>query len=197
MRSSRSRASKASSTVELVSIIIIMVPVALLAFDISFLAFGNFYNDAACREATRAASQQTNQANALGAATNALQNYQIAGGLVASPTISNFQFNYSYDKPAPPNTPIPIEIIGMTANPNNTLASGLGGNGGGGPNVCVETTMSCTTPAPLLIGPDGLANQVQLKSSYTFPLIYGVADPNDNTPESNPGATGPPPSPVP
>ncbi len=183
MKIVRSQA-KGATTVELVSILIIMVPIALLAVNICFLAFGGFYNDSACRDAARAAAEQTTADVSRSAATNALENFKILGGLLGSPTIKTFKYNFSYDKTDPLN-PVPFEIKNLKSAPGPKLADGEGtGTGGNAPNVYVETTMSCVVPAPILIGPTGMTDKVVLRSSYTFPVFYGLDDPLDNSGDS-------------
>lgn len=180
------RSKCASSAVELVAVVLIMVPIALFALNIGFLAFGSFYNDAACREAARAAGQQTSSDSAKEAAMNALQNYQFAAGFIGAPTISEFKYNFALTPPSPDNpsdTPLPIEISTLKSSPAPVLAGAAGGTA---PNVFVKTTMVCGVPAPLLFNSDGLASSITLVSAYTFPILAGVEDQNDNTPDSGP-----------
>lgn len=184
-----SRTAIGSSSAELIAIGIIMVPIALLALNIAFLAFGSFYNDAACREAARAASQQSSAEAARSAATNAIRGFGVIG--IGSPTMSVFEFNFKNSNPDPtaplsnPSTPIEIPILKADADP--TLAKGSGdGSAGDAPNVVVEMTLMCIVPAPILIGPNGLTSMVDLRNRYVFPILAGVEDPNDTGEDSGP-----------
>lgn len=183
-----SRESRGSSLVEVLAITIIMVPIALLILNIAFLAFGSFYNDAACREAARAASQQSSSEAARSAAGNAIKGFGLIG--IGSPTITRFEFNFKNSPPDPtaplsnPSTPVEIPVLKPV---DNALAKGAGDNAvGEAPNVLVEMTLKCVVPAPVLFGPNGLASTVDLKSRYVFPLLAGVEDPNDPGGDSGP-----------
>lgn len=181
-----------SSTVELIAAIGLLIPVALLALNIAFLAFGAFYNDAACREGARAASRQSSEEAARIAATNAVKSYEALG--IGKPAITQFEFNFKNSPPdseAPlsnPSTPIELRALKPDADP--TLAKGAGtGNGGEAPNVVVETTLSSSLPVPLLIGENGLTGRIDLRSRSVFPLLAGVKDSNggnDSAPEDEP-----------
>ncbi|GEM_PF-3315106 len=158
-----SRSQSASTLVELACMGIVLVPVALLAVNICYLAAGSYINDAACREAARAASQQTSLDPASGAAQAAVQSFAVAGGLIGSPQVTGVVFDYSTD-----SNGNPIEIADL----DKTILSKL-------PTVQVTTQLTARVPAPLLMGSKGLTNHVVLSSSYTFPALSGV-DPSPN-----------------
>lgn len=194
-RRSGRRSATASSTVELIAVIIAMVPIALLALNIAFIAFGSFFNDAAAREAARAASQQTSDDAARSAADNALKNYAVVG--FGSPKITKFEFNFKNADPDPeaplsqPSTPIEVAFLKPTDNP--TLAKGSGnGTAGKAPNVVVVVQRIFSVPLPIFLGPTGASNSVRLQSAYVFPLVAGVEDPNDTGEDSGPPDEPPP-----
>ncbi|MBX9690677.1 MAG: hypothetical protein K2X27_28435 [Candidatus Obscuribacterales bacterium] len=193
------RTKEGSAVIEMVGIVMVMIPVALLALNIAFLALGSFYNDAACREAARAACQQSSSDSAEAAANNALKNYQLAGNLLGSPQISSFKFNYrntAAEPLVPSNLSMPIEIQSIKAEDNLSLADGAGdaAKGGNAPNVEVEMTMNCAVPAPFLIGQNGLTDSIALKSRYVFPLFAGLDDTSDDSDDSG-ESDDPPPAP--
>jgi hypothetical protein len=164
--------SGSASMVELVCAMVALVPLTLFAVNIGYVIFADYINDAACREAARAASAQTSLTPATGAAATVIQSFQIAGGLIPSPVLAGVLF-----LPNPPNVDsngAPIDILSITG-PNATPAI----TPDQGPSVLVSTTMQVNVPAPLIIGSQGLTNSLTLTSTYTFPVLNGN-DPDPN-----------------
>jgi len=139
--------------------------VALFAVDIGFLALATFINDAACREAARAAAQQRNADAAYGAALAAVQSFKIAGGLAGSPQVVQLQFEY-FPNPDEPDVPLKMRDLKQTPADNLSMA----------PYVAVTTRLNVGVPAPI---PNRVSNNIDLISSYSFPVLNGIdSDPN-------------------
>ena len=156
------------SSVELVCALVVLVPVALFAVNIGFLALATFINDAACREAARAAAQQRNADAAYGAAVAAVQSFKIAGGLAGSPQVVQLQFEY-FPNPDQPDVPLKMRDLKQTPTDNLAMA----------PFVAVTTRLDVGVPAPMIVGLNRVSNHLDLISSYSFPVLNGIdSDPN-------------------
>jgi hypothetical protein len=164
------RTQTASTLVELVCAMIVIVPLALLAINFGFLCLGSFVNNSACREAARLAAQQTSLIPALGVAKTAVKSFAIAGGTISSPQVAGVLYNFQTDSDGNPIQLTALEPSNMTA----------------APNVQVVTQLIVETPAPMLITGNGLAKKVELRGSQTFPILNGI-DPSANDDSDSPG----------
>jgi Flp pilus assembly protein TadG len=154
-------AESGTATLELVVGLVLLMPLALLAVNICTLCLGSFVNDQACREAARAAAQQTSIGPATEVARAVVKSFGLAQGAIKSPTVTGVQFTYFDSAEGDP-----VELGDLDKD-----------NLGQAPTVTVTTRMTIRTPAPILFSKGKLTNRSVLMSSYTFPLLSGV-DPN-------------------
>jgi hypothetical protein len=165
------RTQRASAIVDLVLCFILLVPLALMAVNIGFMAVGTFINDSACREAARVASMQSSITNAYAAASTAVKTFS-GSGPIGNPRVTSLSFNYNIDD----LKKLPIDITSLSAT-----------NIDKAPYVKVSTSLTATTPAPFLLNGNSLATQIKLKSTYTFPILYAI-DPDPNNQSSDSGS---------
>ncbi len=164
------RSASGMSGLELVCTLVVLIPVALFAVNIGYLGLATFTNDAACREAARAAAQQTSAEAAYGAALAAAQSFKIAGGLAGSPQVVQLRFQ-SFPNPDEPD--IPLEMRDLRRTPTNNISMA--------PFVRVTTRLNVGVPAPMFIGPNGISSNIDLVSRYSFPVLNGIdSDPDDD-----------------
>jgi len=129
----------------------LLIVLAALGSDLALITFGMSLNDAACRDATRAAAQQSTSVNALSAAQTQLKIHATDGVFISQPTlVSTSSPNFVYND------------YGGASPPTN-----------GSPYVTVTTAVNVKLPAPVFFfGATFLPNgYLQFIRSYTYPII--------------------------
>lgn len=138
------------SSLEITISSFLMVVLSALGLDVGLIMLGMSLNDSACRDATRAAAQQTSQIKAIQAARSQLKVHETDGYLVSKPVLTStasphFEYNDFGGNP-----------------PENTS-----------PYVTVTTTTVIRCPAPIFFfGTSFVQNgTIQFNRRYTFPII--------------------------
>lgn len=138
-----------SAFIEIAISVGLVVILSALGADVSLVTYGMFLNDKACRDACRAAAQQTNSASALSAAQVQLKVHSTDGNFVSQPTLvstssPNFVYN-DYGGSPPTNT---------------------------SPYVTVTTSVTITLPAPIFFWQTFvMSDQFQFTRRYTYPIV--------------------------
>ncbi len=133
--------------IELASIMVCMVPLMLLALDISLLTLAAAVNDHACRDAARAAAQTKDYTAGLSAARAIVSSYPSNSFILTKPTVLTNSFVYEDFGGNPPDNESPY--------------------------VSVTTEMKVKIPAPIFFfgakfSKDGY---LKLNRSYLFPIV--------------------------
>lgn len=144
------RKNSGSALIEVGCMGFVMPVMAVIAANIGVLVFAAWVNDAACRDAARAAAQQGNQSDAIVAAVGVTKQYGTGGGIFGQPKVltesTAFQFEPYFDQEGVPQ----LEK---------------------GPFVTVTTRLNTVLPAPIIYGNTGFTNMIVFKQSYTFPIL--------------------------
>lgn len=144
---SRGLRKRGHNIIELAMLSVLFVVFAIFALDIGFVIMGSQMNDAACRDAARAAAQGNSYANALNLARAALAGHRPDGYFVTQPTLDTGAFQYEdFSGSPPPDT---------------------------SPYVTVTTSTTVRIPAPVFFigasfGKDGT---MRFSKTYTFPIV--------------------------
>ena len=145
-----SRSTHGSAFIEIAISFSVMILLAALGLDLTLITLAMFSNDKACRDAARAAAQQTSSAAALTAAQAQLKVHATDGIFVSQPTLTsqaspNFVYNDYGGNP-----------------PTNQSAY-----------VTVTTTVTIKLPAPIIFyGVSFLSSgNVVFTRRYTYPII--------------------------
>jgi hypothetical protein len=129
---------------------ILMVAMAALASDITLLIFANSLNDSACRDAARAAGQNSTSAAALVAAKAQLIMHATDGNFISQPTLTSTQapdFVYNDYTGNPPANTSPYVTVTTGVNVKLPFLLDLfGANFYGGSNHTVLFTRRYTFP---------------------------------------------------
>lgn len=128
----------------------LMIVLAAFGLDLSLIIFGMDLNDAACRDAARAAAQQNTQAKALQAAQSQLSTHATDGFWVSQPTLKSAAApDFVYN-----------DFLG---NPPANVS----------PYVTVTTLVNIRCPAPILFfGASFIrSGKIQFARRYTFPIV--------------------------
>ena len=144
---------KGLAAVELACGSFFLLVLTLLAIDITILMLGYELNDRACRDACRAAAQQSTPLAAQNAASTILKTHIADGNFVTNPTLLTGPAYFQYQD--------------------------FGGNpSAGNPTVTVTTECKVKTPVPLtfvgsVFGHDGdwTSDQWTFRKRYTFPIV--------------------------
>lgn len=165
VNSRKSRTQTGSAFIELAAIGFILPVVAIMVVNVGVLMFAAGVNDAACRNAARAAAQQTNPEDAKVAAASAAKQFATGGGIFGNPLVLQtkdmFEFETFPDKDGVPQ----VEK---------------------GPYVRVSTRLNTQLPAPIIFNGTGFTGLITFKQSYVFP----IANPDQtlkSTPQFDPG----------
>lgn len=125
------------SMIELAMLSVLFVVMAVFCLDIGFVIMGSQMNDAACRDAARAAAQGNDYATSLRLAQAALASHRPDGYFVTQPTLDTSGFEYEdFSGSPPPDTspfvtvttatnvriPAPIFFMGASFAPDGTMA---------------------------------------------------------------------------
>ncbi len=144
----RWRGCRGSIMAEFVVAAITLVFVALIGLNLGITLFAAWINDAACREAVRAASQQKTAATALSAANISVAQFKQNTAWFSGPNVvpTGFQYETFPDKDG-----------------NYQRSSG--------PFVKVTTSLAVKFPAPIVFHDAKLTDQFTLLQAYCFPLV--------------------------
>lgn len=142
----KQRKTSGVSALELACGLVFVLVLTLIAIDITILLLGYEFNDRACRDACKAASQQSSSETAQAAAAATLKAHRADGNYVSEPVllIGAGEFNYQ------------------------SFA-----NSGGNPTVTVTTECKVKTPVPLtLVGSLFSERGASRDDSWTFRKRY-------------------------
>jgi len=149
----RERNRRGTAAIEIACGSLFLMVLTLLALDISILMLGFEMNDRACRDACRAAAQQSSPQAAQNVAAAILKNHKTDGNFLSQPQ--------------------------LLTGPGQFIYQDFGGNPtAGNPTVTVTTEMKVKTPVPLVFvgstfGHDGdwVSDQWTFQKKYTFPIV--------------------------
>jgi Flp pilus assembly protein TadG len=133
--------------IELSMISFLIVVVSVLCANIGIVSLATSLNDAACRDAARAAAQASNSASALKLAQAAIKAHTTDGYYITVPTVDSSSFEYEdYAGSPPANT---------------------------SPYVKVTTTAQVRIPAPILFfGAEfSKTGTITFTRTYNFPIV--------------------------
>jgi hypothetical protein len=135
------------SIIELASIIVCMVPLILLALNLSLLTLAAAVNDHACRDAARAAAQTKDYTNGLSAARAIVSSYPSNSFILTKPAVVTSGFIYEDYGGNPPDNESPY--------------------------VSVTTETTVKVPAPIFFfGAQFNKNgYLKLNRTYLFPIV--------------------------
>lgn len=160
------RSAKGSSIIELSAIAFVMPLVMLICVNVGVMVFAAWLNDAACRDAARAAAERSNPTDAYRVADIVVKQLSTTtGGLISSlvllgtepaPGASSSGSFFEYNNCADPATGEPII--------------------GDAPYVKVTTQLVASLPAPIVFNGASFTNQVKFRQSYSFPLVNATSD---------------------
>lgn len=138
---------KASAILELASISVLLVVIAMFCADVLILAIGSGIAERSCRDAARMAAEANNYQTSLKLAQTAVKAYKGDGYFVISPTVNSASFQYNDYGGSPPE--------------------------GKSPFVRVSTSCQVRIPAPILVyGLNwGTGNMLTFQKTYVFPII--------------------------
>jgi Flp pilus assembly protein TadG len=155
------RKAKGINAIEVAISSFLIIALGALGANITLVLYGMSLNDTACRDAARAACQQSTSATALQAATSQLSIHATDGYWVTQPTIttSGFTYNdYASNNGTPPSSA--------------TIQS---------PYVSVTTQVFVRVPAPALFfgvqfsrqstAANGGNGMIQFQRNYIFPIV--------------------------
>lgn len=142
------RNNRGSAAIELAGGSLFLIVLTLLAVDISVLMLGFQVNDRACRDACRAAAQQSSVDMAKAAAVASLKLHKVDGQFVTPPTLVTDSANFVYQD--------------FNGNP-------MAGN----PTVTVTSQCRIKLPVPLLFCGQTFDDNggFTFKKRYTFPIV--------------------------
>ncbi|HEY9778248.1 MAG TPA: hypothetical protein V6C81_31085 [Planktothrix sp.] len=147
--SSRSRSKRGIGCLELGLSSFLMVVCSALGLNMTLMVMGMSLNDSACRDAARAAAQQSTSALALKSAQAQLLVHATDGSFISQPSLSS--------------TASPDFVYNDYSGNPPTNAS---------PYVTVSTIVAIRLPFPMLFFSQRVAtNSLNFKRTYTFPII--------------------------
>lgn len=140
-----------SSIIELAATGFILSVMAVISLNIGILIFAAWMNDAACRDAARAAAQQSNENNAKAAAVLAAKQFGSDSSIIAHPVVLFSGDKFSWQTfPDDEGRPQPSK----------------------GPRVKVSTSLNTKLPVPLFFnGSVGFTDLIVFNQSYTYPIL--------------------------
>lgn len=147
----KGRSRKGSVLLEFVCVTWMFTLAALVGVNCGVLAFAAAINDAACREAVRAAAEQNSPEAARQAASAALSRFSVESPIMSSPQLrqsseQDFQFQT------------------YAGEDGRTQLNR-------GPFVRVSTEVRTKMPAPIIFSYAGLTDNLQFVQSYNYPLV--------------------------
>jgi hypothetical protein len=141
----KTRSPRAMSFMEIAATSFLAVLFVLLGVDICLLLFGCYINDAACRDAARAAAQASDSAKGNAYAVAAVKARVTDGNFISQPTLVQGGFVYQDFGGQPPV--------------NDT------------PYVTATTKVTVTLPVPIAFFSATFINKMDFTQTYTFPLV--------------------------
>lgn len=144
------RTRKGSTVVEFVLMGWLLALVALLGLNCGVMVMAAWANDAACRDAVRAAAEQDTASKALAAARAATARFATSSLWMTSPTVSVQGEDFAYRA-----------FRDANGVPQRSQ----------GPCVTVATVTTAVMPAPLFFNGAALTDKITFKQNYTFPLM--------------------------
>lgn len=123
---------------------------ALIGVNIGLVAFAASWNSTACRDAARAAAQQSTPDAARRAAQAAITRFSVNSPILTSPELNTTTGAFEYQ-----------QFLDPQGRPNRTQ----------GPFVRITTAVSATMPAPIMWSGTGLSSRLRLQQSYVMPLM--------------------------
>ena len=138
---------KGHNIIELAMLSVLFTVVAVFALDVGFVITGSQMNDAACRDAARAAAQGNDYVTAMSLARAALSSHRSDGYFVTQPTLDTTTFQYEDFAGSPPPDTSPF--------------------------VTVTTTTNVRIPAPVLFmgAKFGTNGTLAFSKTFTFPIV--------------------------
>lgn len=103
----------------------LVIPMTFFAIDLTFLLVGGGSNDAACRDASRAAGTADSKPLALTAAVLACSAHLTDGILVTQPHVDDSKFSFAED----PAAPIPYASVVTNCDISLSMLKALAGDG--------------------------------------------------------------------
>ena len=135
---------------ELAAMGFIIPGIALMCLNIGILVFAAWMNDAACRDATRAAAQQSNPENAKAAAILAAKQFGADTNIIGHPVVLLGADEFKYQTFADPE-----------GKPDSAR----------GPRVTVSTALNSKLPCPIIFNGIGFTDVIVFKQAYTYPIL--------------------------
>jgi len=144
------RNQRGSIIIEFATVAWMLTVAALIGVNCMLVLLAGWQNDAACRDAVRAAAQRDSVDNARYAARAAVVRYASGISLMTSPQVSFADKDFVYEA-----------FRDANGQPQREK----------GPFVRVSTTMTVKMPAPFVICSAGFTDTINLKQSYAFPIV--------------------------
>lgn len=153
-RQKQKRSACGASLIELAAVAALLPLVALVGVNLGVLVFAAGVNDAACKDAARAAGQRSNPEDAIAAARAVVARY--SSGFFGKPEVisSDYQIYANEDGEAQ---------IDSTH----------------GPNVTVRVKSVVDVPAPIIFNGAKFTSRVIFDRSYSFPILNPSRPQND------------------
>lgn len=144
------RHARGSSIIELGFIGVIMSAMAVVCVNVGLLVFAAWMNDAACRDATRAAAQQSTAEDAQAAAILASKQFGADTSVIGHPVVLTGPAEFKYQ--------------------NFHDADGMPDHKKG-PRVTVTTRLNTKLPCPVIWNGTKLTDLIVFKQAYTYPIL--------------------------
>lgn len=144
------RQTSGSSIIELGGMGFIISVMAVICVNVGILVFAAWTNDAACRDATRAAAQQSNSENAQAAAVLAAKQFGADTAIIGHPVVLLDAASFKYET-------FPDD----EGSPQHDK----------GPRVTVTTRLNTKMPCPFIYNGTKFTDVMAFKQTYTYPLL--------------------------
>lgn len=144
------RRQRGSTFIEFGCVAFFIILAALMALDCAVCLFGASSNSLACRDAVRVAAQQSTAERARNAAIASLKQYKNTSLNMTAPELSSSGDDFQYE-------------LYLDSDGKSQVEKG--------PFVKVTTASTVRLPVPLQIFKAGINDTINLKQSFTFPII--------------------------
>lgn len=144
------RLQRGSTLIEFACVAFFIILAALMSLNCAVCLFGASSNSLACRDAVRVAAQQSTAERARNAAIAALKQYRNTSLNMTAPELSVSGDDFMYELYEDADGKPQVEK---------------------GPFVKVTTTSTVRLPVPLQMFKVGINDTINLKQSFTFPII--------------------------
>lgn len=144
------RRKRGSSIIELGGMGFIISVMAVICVNVGILVFAAWMNDAACRDATRAASQQSSSENAQAAAILAAKQFGADTAIIGHPVVLLDAASFKYET-------FPDD----EGKPQHDK----------GPRVSVTTRLNTRMPCPFIFNGTQFTDVLVFTQTYTYPLL--------------------------